>query len=238
MLNNRLLFSTARRSTRGGFTLVELLVVIGIIAILASVALGPIMGGIEKAKESSGMQTARSINLLLFSYSNDNNQTYPPGGSAGVTLTPPPTDVGTSEGIAIQLLQGGYATDPTIFAIGSTQKYTGAGAPYADFAKTNISFDFTGGAAATAGITSSASDLLPLVYCTGETVAYPPTANAGLNLTLSGNGPFKFNGIAVGYKSNSAVFMKGIQNAAASAVVNGFISTSCSDVGPYTQIKP
>ena len=51
----------ARQS--GGFTLVELLVVIGIIAILAGVALGPITSGIKKAKESAAMQSCRSIGL-------------------------------------------------------------------------------------------------------------------------------------------------------------------------------
>ena len=88
MLNIRLLFRTARKLRRDGFTLVELLVVIGIIAILAGIALGPITSGIEKAKENAGMQTARSINLLSFSYANDNNQNYLPGSTGGASVAP------------------------------------------------------------------------------------------------------------------------------------------------------
>jgi len=228
MINSRLPFRTARKTSRDGFTLVELLVVIGIIAILAGVALGPITSGIEKAKESSAMQSARSINLLCFSYSNDNNQTYPVGAA--------------SIDVAKALLNGGYATDPTIFFLQGASKYAGTGAPYADFQPNNISWDFTAGpitppATTATGLTSAASDSLPVVYCTGENVAYPTTASQGLNLTLSGKGPFKNNGIAVAYKSNSAVFMKGTFTSATQATVNGFISTSDSDTTAYTQVK-
>jgi len=235
MIKSPLPFRTARQISRGGFTLVELLVVIGIIAILAGVALGPITSGIEKAKESGGMQGARSINLLLFSYSNDNNQTYPPGNGTANPMTTPPTSVGTSAGVAIQLLQGGYATDPTIFALQGSTKYSGTTPGFTDFAAVNIAWDFTGGATTSTGITSAASDLLPVVFCTGETVNYP-AASTGLDLTLSGKGPFKNNGLAVAYKSNSAVFIKGTK-AGANATAVGFISPSFTDTAVYSQIK-
>src|SRR5271154_5424604 len=112
MLNTRYLkCRTPHCNSRGGFTLVELLVVIGIIAILAGVALGPITNGIKKAQQSSGVQEAHAIGLAMYSFANDNNQTYPDksGGSA------------TAGDIAGNLLAGGYVTDATIFSLSGDQ---------------------------------------------------------------------------------------------------------------------
>ena len=106
MLNNRLLSRrTAHSSSRGGFTLVELLVVIGIIAILAGVALGPITNGIKKAKQSSGMQSAHSIGLAMyFAYANDNSQ---------LVSGQDRWRCNWSADVAATLLSGGYVSDAT-----------------------------------------------------------------------------------------------------------------------------
>src|SRR5271156_6608532 len=102
MIKNRLISRTARNSSRGGFTLVELLVVIGIIAILAGVALGPILKGIKQAEHSAAMQTSHSIAICEFEYANDNSNVYP--------------DATTAHDIANLLLNAKYASDPTLFA--------------------------------------------------------------------------------------------------------------------------
>ena len=102
----RLSFRTA--STRSGFTLVELLVVIGIIAILAGVALGPITNEIKQAKHNSALQTGRQIGQVCFSYATDNTQ----NGNAY------PADK-TAVAIAQDLMNANYVTDPTIFAVTS-----------------------------------------------------------------------------------------------------------------------
>ena len=192
MLRTSLLRRTARPCS-GGFTLVELLVVIGIIAILAGVALGPITSGIKKAQQSGGVQTARTIALSEFQYANDNSQSYPFGADAS--------------DVAKLLLAGNYISDPSIFYIGGSaeKKYTGTTAA-TTIAVTNISYDFVE-TSATAGLNSNAPDQLPVVFSSyGTAHTFPAAAGADSIIFTTAN-PFGQAGCAVCYKSNSAKFI-------------------------------
>ena len=184
--------STARQS--GGFTLVELLVVIGIIAILAGVALGPIASGIRQAKESAAMQSCRAIALGEFAYSND-NANYPDGTDAAA--------------LAQQLFGGNYVTDPSIYRISG-----GAATPptAATIATGNVDYDFLGRSAAgppinaTAGLSASTADGIPVVWSPDKQVTAPGTGATGLSFTPNGTGFFGKDGVAIAYKSNNAFF--------------------------------
>ena len=199
MLINRLVpRRTAPSSSRGGFTLVELLVVIGIIAILAGVALGPITNGIKKAQQSGGMQTARTLALSEFQYSNDNNQVYPSGADAGK--------------IASALISGGYISDTGMFYISGSPnetKYTGnATTAQTSFPVANCSWDF-GEINATTGMNANAPDQTPLVMSSGvgDTVGPALTAPGIITGTATATMPFGTGGFAICYKSNSAKFI-------------------------------
>ena len=60
-----------------GFTLIELMVVIVIIAILAAVALPNFMGATEKARESAVRSAMKTIQTALEMYATDHSGTYP-----------------------------------------------------------------------------------------------------------------------------------------------------------------
>jgi prepilin-type N-terminal cleavage/methylation domain-containing protein len=183
---------TAARQA-GGFTLVELLVVIGIIAILAGVALGPITNGIKKAKESGAMQTTRTLALAEFQSANDNGQQYPDGGDAGV--------------IAQALVTGNYVSDPGIFIISGDPNATKA-LNNTSIAKGNVSYDFMGDATAAnalSGVGSSAPDQLPLVWTPDPGAVAPAADNTGIAFAPT-TGLFAKDGIAVAYHSNNAFF--------------------------------
>ena len=60
-----------------GFTLIELMLVIVIIAILAAVALPNFMGATEKARESAVTSAVKAIQTSLEMYAVDHNGTYP-----------------------------------------------------------------------------------------------------------------------------------------------------------------
>jgi prepilin-type N-terminal cleavage/methylation domain-containing protein len=189
---------------QAGFTLVELLVVIGIIAILAGVALGPISRALKTAGYSKGMQTARTLALAEFQYSNDNSQVYPDKSNPGANGKTDASLVGAA------LMAGGYVTDAGVFVISGSIESKMTGSPstsYASFGTSNCSFDFMGSSAGT-GVNSNAPDFLPVVWSsiTGGTVPTWTSATKQSATPLSTN-PFGTAGVAVCYKCNSALFV-------------------------------
>jgi type II secretory pathway pseudopilin PulG len=221
--------SPARKSTQSGLSRVELLTAASILVILAAVAFIPVNHYLETAKINRAVENARTISQLLSQYATDNNGTYPAGEGTPAA--------GKSEGIARNLLENNYTPDAAIFALGSAVPYGGKASDFSDMTASNVGWDFTAGATASTGITSTDPDLLPTVYTTGESVTYPTTAETGLDLPLSGKGPFGTKGVVVAYKNNTAIFIRGTPSG---TIVEcpGFISKEFKSAGTYTQIKP
>jgi prepilin-type N-terminal cleavage/methylation domain-containing protein len=72
-----------------GFTLLELLIVIAVIAILISIGYPALIGALERAKVTKDMNNLRQLGLGLQTYLNDNDQVLPPTMVwPGTTTTP------------------------------------------------------------------------------------------------------------------------------------------------------
>ena len=225
---------SARKIPQGGFTLVEILVVIAIIALLAGVALPAVTGALKKAKENAALQQGHGLALACFQFSNDNDGNFP-----GTTTTPAVT-VAKSED-AFKLLAGTYVSNPDSFYIAMTgkNKYSGT-TPSQDLGAANVSWDYTAGAGGV-GLTTSDPDQTPLIMSTGATsysmgtVGTAGAATATLAAAGAGN-PFTVDGIAVGYKDMSSAFKTpgSIQTGSAFPIS----SVSFTPLATYTPLTP
>ena len=75
----------SRPTHRGGFTLMELLVVIAIIALLSAASLAALSGIRAKARRTAAVQTLRTLGQAVEVYAGDNKGVYP-GETGGAVL--------------------------------------------------------------------------------------------------------------------------------------------------------
>jgi len=208
-MNSNLCLQTHRAAlSRSGFTLVELLVVIGIIAILAGVSLGPITIAITKAKQNTGIQMAHALGTAMYSYANDNNQTYPDKSGGGAT----------AGDIAGSLLAGGYVSDATIFSLSGDQapgfaKVSSSTNTATSIKQTNVSWDFLVNNGN--GVSSTSYPFCPLIWSTVSTAGGGTALASGFCNVTAGqpiscspgpSNPFGRAGVAVCYINSSAAF--------------------------------
>ena len=99
---------SVRHSREGGFSLIELLVVIGIIGILMTLLLPALTSARERAREIVCLSNLTQLGFSALSYAEDNNQ-WTVNGTVGTYI---PAWGGTGKGWAAALWHGNYFSSP------------------------------------------------------------------------------------------------------------------------------
>jgi prepilin-type N-terminal cleavage/methylation domain-containing protein len=105
------------KKTSSAFTLIELLIVIAVIAILASFALPAFLGVQERAKQTKDLSNGKQIVLALRQFALDNNGAFPQNGPAATYATGAPLTGANVSNDALWWLFPQYLTDEFIFAV-------------------------------------------------------------------------------------------------------------------------
>lgn len=108
-LDRRMLRATRRNRGQAGYTLLELLVVMGILAVLTAIATPQVMGYFNKAKTESVQLQIQNINTALELYYMENG-TYPSSDEGLRALVEAPADAPRWNGPYLKQTQA--LTDP------------------------------------------------------------------------------------------------------------------------------
>jgi len=107
-LSSTMPYSSAHRSRQSGFTLIEIMVVIVILAILAGLVVPKVVGQSDKARVKTTETALATVSNALDMYKVDNSR-YPTTAQGLEALTTPPADAKNyPEG---GYIKGGYPTD-------------------------------------------------------------------------------------------------------------------------------
>lgn len=88
MFNNTMKSLKSKKSSKKGFTLMEMLIVVAIIAILVAIAIPTFTSSLNKAKDGADLANARSLYaaIEIAVLTDDNSETIPNAGASSITF--------------------------------------------------------------------------------------------------------------------------------------------------------
>ena len=172
------MITNVKRRSVGGFTLVELLVVIGIISILVAVSFPYIKSSLAKANMVKCSGNLRSIGVAMISFAGDNNGNLPESANEGAIVYNATSSVTGQYGWT-QQLQPYVGTSPTVFQCPEGMNLSG-----------NASYSYFNGAHAGYSASGGSDAAVSLIKChdlsrhiiSGD-IAFPSVYGSGLTDT-------------------------------------------------------
>ncbi len=183
--------------------MIELLVVITIIGILASLAVPAIGKALDSAHQTADVSNVRQLGIVIFSIANDENGTYPIGPiNAGTGLR---TAAGTSSDMFVDLLVNKNLTDARILATTGKTPYNGTYTTVtAAQLRPHVGWDYM---IDTAGLSTSDPASIPLLASDGAFTTASAVQGSG-TVAIQTTGIWKDKGVVIYSLGNSAQFLK------------------------------
>ncbi|MFZ5806576.1 MAG: type II secretion system protein [Verrucomicrobiota bacterium] len=181
-----------------GFTLLELLMVISMIAVLAGLTVPAISGALDRTNQTKDLSNAKQLAQVLLMDANDHNGIFRKNEAHTNTVI-----AGTATPVFRGLLKDKVLSTTEVFSGYGTQPFEDGTNYDASFTANNVSWAYF------AGLMTGDDDRLPLLISKGNTnITTPRLTGQPTEVELDGSGVWGKRGIIIAYKGQNVEFKK------------------------------